>query len=87
MVIEAASERLSIKEGIFRALAQNLSKDAVLASNTSSISITKLAGAAVDGLGSSVSRASEEGKSCAGSVVGVHFFNPVPVMVSEYALY
>ncbi|KAJ3789325.1 hypothetical protein GGU10DRAFT_384253 [Lentinula aff. detonsa] len=80
MVVEAASERLSIKEGIFRALARNLSKDAVLASNTSSISITKLAGAAVDGLVTSVSRASEEGKSCAGRVVGVHFFNPVPVM-------
>ncbi|KAJ3996548.1 hypothetical protein F5050DRAFT_1758590 [Lentinula boryana] len=80
MVVEAASERLSIKEGIFRALARNLSKNAVLASNTSSISITKLAGAAVDGLVTSVSRASEEGKSCAGRVVGVHFFNPVPVM-------
>ncbi|KAF9075536.1 3-hydroxyacyl-CoA dehydrogenase [Rhodocollybia butyracea] len=80
MVIEAASERVSIKEGIFRALARNLSNDAVLASNTSSISITKLAGAAVDGLGKNVSRASEEGKSCAGRVVGVHFFNPVPVM-------
>ncbi|KAJ3730373.1 hypothetical protein C8R42DRAFT_568777 [Lentinula raphanica] len=80
MVVEAASERLSIKEGIFRALAQSLSKDAVLASNTSSISITKLAGAAVDGLGPGVSRASAEGKSCAGRVVGVHFFNPVPVM-------
>ncbi|KAF5384544.1 hypothetical protein D9757_006421 [Collybiopsis confluens] len=80
MVVEAASERLSIKENIFQALTQNLSKDAVLASNTSSISITKLAGAAVDGLGASVSRASEEGKACAGRVVGVHFFNPVPVM-------
>ncbi|KAJ3881913.1 hypothetical protein F5051DRAFT_75875 [Lentinula edodes] len=80
MAVEAASERLSIKEGIFRALAKNLSKDAVLASNTSSISITKLAGAAVEGLGSTISKASEEGKSCAGRVVGVHFFNPVPVM-------
>ncbi|KIK61103.1 hypothetical protein GYMLUDRAFT_166663 [Collybiopsis luxurians FD-317 M1] len=80
LVVEAASERVSIKESIFRALTQNLSKDAVLASNTSSISITKLAGAAVDGLGAGVSRASEEGKACAGRVVGVHFFNPVPVM-------
>ncbi|KAE9392725.1 hypothetical protein BT96DRAFT_967359, partial [Gymnopus androsaceus JB14] len=78
--LEAASERLPLKEGIFRALAHNLSKDAILASNTSSISITKLAGAAVDGLDGNVSKASEEGKSCAGRVVGVHFFNPVPVM-------
>lgn len=82
MAIEAASERLPLKEGIFRALSQHLSKDAVLASNTSSISITKLAGAAVEGLGGNVDKASEDGKSCAGRVVGVHFFNPVPVMVS-----
>ncbi|KIK64316.1 hypothetical protein GYMLUDRAFT_240877 [Collybiopsis luxurians FD-317 M1] len=58
----------------------NLSTDTVLASNTSSISIMKLAGAAVDGLGAGMSRASEEGKACAGRVVGVHFFNPVPAL-------
>lgn len=72
--------------------------DAILASNTSSISITKIASAAIP---EGVSPASEEGKKSAGRVVGMvfplahdnteaiilifhiglHFFNPVPVMV------
>jgi 3-hydroxybutyryl-CoA dehydrogenase len=63
-VIEAATEKLEIKAGIFRDLDQICRPEVVLASNTSSISITRLA--ALTGR--------------AGKVIGMHFFNPVPVM-------
>jgi 3-hydroxybutyryl-CoA dehydrogenase len=65
LVIEAASENLQIKEAVFRELDQVADDDAILATNTSSISITKLA---------SVTRRP-------GQVIGMHFMNPVPVMV------
>jgi len=64
LVIEAATEREAIKRQIFAAVGTVLGADAVLASNTSSIPITRLAQAAPD----------------AGRFIGVHFFNPVPVM-------
>ncbi|WP_426262778.1 3-hydroxyacyl-CoA dehydrogenase NAD-binding domain-containing protein [Sphingomonas sp. PWP1-2] len=64
LVIEAATEREEIKRAIFAEVGKVLSQHAVLASNTSSIPITRLAQAAPD----------------AGRFVGVHFFNPVPVM-------
>ncbi|KAF8678725.1 hypothetical protein RHS04_05077, partial [Rhizoctonia solani] len=77
MVVEAASENVALKLSLFKSLAQELRPDAILASNTSSISITKIAAAAIaDG----VSPSSEQGKQSAGRVVGLHFFNPVPVM-------
>lgn len=63
-VVEAATERLEIKQAIFRDLDTLLPQDAVLASNTSSISITKLA--------ATTNRPA--------TVIGMHFFNPVPVM-------
>jgi len=77
MVIEAASENLEVKQRIFAELAAETRPDAILATNTSSISITKIAASAVP-LGESA--ASALGKSSAGRVVGLHFFNPVPVM-------
>ena len=64
LVIEAATEREEIKRAIFAEVGKVLSQEAVLASNTSSIPITRLAQAAPD----------------AARFVGVHFFNPVPVM-------
>ena len=64
LVIEAATEREEIKRRIFEGLAGVLGDSAILASNTSSIPITRLAQAAPD----------------AGRFMGVHFFNPVPVM-------
>jgi len=64
LVIEAATEREAIKRQIFATVGAVLGGDAVLASNTSSIPITRLAQAAPD----------------AGRFIGVHFFNPVPVM-------
>ena len=64
LVIEAATEREAIKRQIFAEVGAVMKADAVLASNTSSIPITRLAQAAPD----------------AGRFVGVHFFNPVPVM-------
>lgn len=64
IVIEAATERFAVKAEIFRALDAMLPEDAILATNTSSISITKLAAA--------TSRPER--------VIGMHFFNPVPVM-------
>ncbi len=64
IVIEAATERESIKRQIFENVGKVLGDDAILASNTSSIPITRLAQAAPD----------------PARFVGVHFFNPVPVM-------
>jgi 3-hydroxybutyryl-CoA dehydrogenase len=63
-VIEAATEKFDVKAEIFRDLDQVCRADVLLASNTSSISITKLA--AVTGR--------------PGKIIGMHFFNPVPVM-------
>ena len=63
-VVEAASERYEIKSEIFRSLDRILPAAAILATNTSSISITRLA--------------AETRRP--GQVIGMHFFNPVPVM-------
>jgi 3-hydroxybutyryl-CoA dehydrogenase len=63
-VIEAATERFEIKSALFRDLDRILRPEVILASNTSSISITKLAAAT--------------GRPA--QVIGMHFFNPVPVM-------
>ena len=64
LVIEAATEREEIKRAIFASVGAHLSDSAILASNTSSIPITRLAQAAPD----------------PARFIGVHFFNPVPVM-------
>ncbi|OBZ69845.1 putative 3-hydroxybutyryl-CoA dehydrogenase [Grifola frondosa] len=77
MVVEAVSENLSLKQTIFRSLSTELSPSTILASNTSSISITKIAAATIPE-GKTASDA--EGKQSASRVVGLHFFNPVPVM-------
>jgi len=77
MVVEAVSESLPLKQSIFASFAAELRPDAILASNTSSISITKIAAATVP---AGTSAASDAGKASAGRVVGLHFFNPVPVM-------
>ncbi len=63
-VVEAATERFEIKTEIFRDLDRLTGPEIILASNTSSISITKLA---------AVTKRPEK-------VIGMHFFNPVPVM-------
>ncbi len=64
LAVEAATERFEVKSKLFRALDEILPPEAILASNTSSISITKLAAQT----------------SRPGQVIGMHFFNPVPVM-------
>lgn len=64
-VVEAASENPEVKKKLFRSFAETFSSDALLATNTSSISITDIATA-------TGARASQ--------VIGMHFFNPVPVM-------
>jgi 3-hydroxybutyryl-CoA dehydrogenase len=64
LVIEAATENLELKLRILRQLDAIVSKDVVIATNTSSISITQLAAV--------VSRPER--------FIGMHFFNPVPVM-------
>ncbi len=63
-VIEAATEKLEVKAEIFRDLDRLTRPEIILASNTSSISITKLA---------ALTKRPER-------VIGMHFFNPVPVM-------
>ncbi|EIW80483.1 hypothetical protein CONPUDRAFT_73597 [Coniophora puteana RWD-64-598 SS2] len=80
MVVEAVSENLDLKRTIFKTFAQTLKPEAILATNTSSISITKIAAATIpEGKGA----ASEEAKATTSRVVGLHFFNPVPVMRSS----
>lgn len=64
LIIEAATEREEIKRKIFEAAGAVLGAESVLASNTSSIPITRLAQASPD----------------PARFIGVHFFNPVPVM-------
>ena len=64
LVIEAATEREAIKRQICESVGKVLGNEAILASNTSSIPITRLAQAAPD----------------PARFMGVHFFNPVPVM-------
>jgi 3-hydroxybutyryl-CoA dehydrogenase len=64
LAIEAASENRDIKKSIFRKLDALLKREAILATNTSSISITELA---------AVTKRPE-------SMIGVHFMNPVPLM-------
>ena len=64
VIIEAATEDYDLKTRIFKQLDALVSEEALIASNTSSVSITKLA--------SSISHPEQ--------VVGLHFFNPVPVM-------
>jgi 3-hydroxybutyryl-CoA dehydrogenase len=63
-VVEAATEKFDIKAEIFRDLDQICRPEVILASNTSSISITKLA---------AVTKRPDK-------IIGMHFFNPVPVM-------
>jgi len=63
-VVEAASERFELKSEIFRSLDRIVPAGVILATNTSSISITKLA--------AQTQRPAQ--------VIGMHFFNPVPVM-------
>jgi len=64
LAVEAATENIDIKLAIFRQLDQLCPENCILASNTSSISITKIA---------SVTRRPQ-------AVIGLHFMNPVPVM-------
>jgi 3-hydroxybutyryl-CoA dehydrogenase len=64
LVVEAATENEQIKVEIFKELCPNLTQDAIIASNTSSISITRLA--------SATDRPEK--------FMGMHFMNPVPVM-------
>jgi 3-hydroxybutyryl-CoA dehydrogenase len=64
VVIEAAPEREELKLGLFKSLGEVCKDDAILASNTSSISITKIAAAS--------------GRP--DRVIGMHFMNPVPLM-------
>ena len=64
LIIEAATENLEIKLNIFKTLSEKCNPGTILASNTSSISITKIA---------SVTKYPDK-------VIGMHFMNPVPVM-------
>lgn len=64
LIIEAANENFEIKSQIFKTIDDNAPVDAILATNTSSISITKIA-----------AKTSRPDK-----VIGMHFFNPVPIM-------
>jgi 3-hydroxybutyryl-CoA dehydrogenase len=64
LAIEAVPETIEVKTEVFSALDEQLKDDAILASNTSSISITELA--------------AHTGRP--GKFIGMHFFNPVPIM-------
>lgn len=64
LIIEVAAENIDIKKEIFKQLDEIVKKDAIFATNTSSLSITEIS--------SSTKRPDK--------VIGMHFFNPVPVM-------
>lgn len=64
LIIEAATENFDIKKNIFQTLDSNCKPEAILATNTSSISITEIAACT----------------KRADKVIGMHFMNPVPVM-------
>ena len=64
LVVEAATENVDLKLNIFKQLDEACRKDTILASNTSSISITQIAAAT----------------SRPDKVIGMHFMNPVPIM-------
>ncbi|MDR7868238.1 MAG: 3-hydroxyacyl-CoA dehydrogenase family protein [Sporomusaceae bacterium] len=64
IVIEAALEDIQTKQNIFRQLCQHCKKEAILGTNTSSLSITEIASVT----------------DRQGNVIGIHFMNPVPVM-------
>ncbi len=64
LVVEAATEKVDLKLSIFKQLDELCNNDCILASNTSSISITKIAAVT----------------NRPGKVIGMHFMNPVPVM-------
>lgn len=64
LIIEAATEKLEIKQAIFAEAARSLAANAILATNTSSISITQMAASVPD----------------PARFIGLHFFNPVPLM-------
>jgi 3-hydroxybutyryl-CoA dehydrogenase len=64
LIVEAATEKLEIKTEIFRDLDRLVKPEVILASNTSSISITKIA---------ALTKRPDK-------VIGMHFFNPVPMM-------
>ena len=64
LAIEAATENIKIKQSIFKELDEKMPKDAIIASNTSSVSITMLAA----------------GTSRPDKFIGMHFFIPAPVM-------
>ena len=64
LVVEAASENINIKLEVFKALDKHAPQEAILATNTSSISITRIAAVT----------------NRPGKVIGMHFMNPVPVM-------
>jgi len=64
LIIEAATEKLALKQALFKELDEKARSDSILATNTSSISITKIAAA---------TKRQE-------NVIGMHFMNPVPLM-------
>lgn len=64
LVIEAVIEELTVKQDIFKKLEEIASADCVLATNTSSLSVTSIASAC----------------NKSGRVIGIHFFNPAPLM-------
>ncbi len=64
LVIEAVVESMEVKKKLFKDLAEHLLDDTIIASNTSALSITELAGQTVN----------------PDRFIGMHFFNPVPVM-------
>lgn len=64
IVIEAASEDMELKKAVFAKIEENTGEDTIIATNTSTLSVTELA--------MSISRSEK--------VVGIHFFNPAPIM-------
>ncbi|HEU4391523.1 MAG TPA: 3-hydroxyacyl-CoA dehydrogenase family protein [Blastocatellia bacterium] len=64
LIVEAIVEKMDVKRGLFKRLGEVCTQEAILATNTSSLSVTEIASAAVN----------------PGRVIGMHFFNPPHIM-------
>lgn len=73
LVVEAVPENLELKADLFKQLSLLVSPDTILATNTSSLSVSEIAVGATHSAGDASSRTAER-------VIGMHFFNPVQAM-------
>jgi 3-hydroxybutyryl-CoA dehydrogenase len=80
LVVEAVVEHIDVKRAIFRQLEETQSSSTVLATNTSSLSIDAITAEATSGHDAALHGGRSPAMAHPGRVIGLHFFNPPPVM-------